>query len=52
MLTHLAATEPRSAFVDLDELPGGKWGVIAGGAFAIIVVLMIGSFFLNLIFNR
>ena len=52
MLTHLAATEPRPAFIDYDELPGGKWGAIAGGMVALIVMIMIGSVFLNLLFNR
>jgi hypothetical protein len=52
MLHHLAAAETRPAFIDYDELPGGKWGAIAGGALALIVVVMIVSVILNLIFNR
>ena len=53
MLDHLAVSEPRSTLlVDLDEMPGGKWGVMAGGAFAFIVVTIVLSFILNFLFNR
>jgi hypothetical protein len=52
MLSQLAATEPRPPVIDFDELPGGKWGVIAGGTVAFIVVVMIASVVLNLLFNR
>ena len=52
MLSHLAASEPRPASIDYDALPGGKWGAIAGGAFALILVVMIVSVVLNLILNH
>jgi hypothetical protein len=52
MLTHLAASEPRPPVIHFDELPGGKWGVMAGGALALILVLMIASVVLSLVFNR
>jgi len=52
MLSHLAASEPRPASIDYDALPGGKWGAIAGGAFALILVVMIFSIMMNLVLNH
>jgi hypothetical protein len=52
MLTRLAITEPRPRLLDPDDLPGGKWGVIAGGMLAVLVVLLAVGSLLAMLFNR
>jgi hypothetical protein len=52
MLTRLAITEPRPRLLDPDDLPGGKWGVIAGGMLAVLVVLLAVGSLLAVLFNR
>ncbi len=41
MLTRLELAEPRTRLLDPDDIPGGKWGIVAAGTVAVIVVLLI-----------
>ncbi|MBI1377619.1 MAG: hypothetical protein GC157_09090 [Frankiales bacterium] len=52
MLGRLAVTEPRSRLVSPEDLPGGKWGVMLGGAAAVTVVLLVLGSLLVLLTNH
>lgn len=52
MLTRLAVTEARPTVLDLDDVPGGKWGFAAAVMTAVIVVLLAVGTIAGLVLNR
>jgi hypothetical protein len=51
MLTRLKLSEPQSRFLDPDDVPGGKWGIVAAGTVTVIVALLVVYTVLGLVFG-